>query len=89
MHLFRPSADEGEEFLQRCQREAHLAVAADFDKRRQACADALSSTVSEVDGNFSGTSFQVGANSVAPLPHGQGAAAAVIVCVCVCVCVCV
>jgi len=34
VHMIRPSADEGEEFLQQCQREAQLAVAADFDKRR-------------------------------------------------------
>ena len=79
VHMIRPSADEGEEFLQRCQREAQLSVAADFDKRRQACAHSLSSTVSEVDGNFSDTTFQAGINSVAPRPHGQGAAAAVIV----------
>jgi len=32
--MIKPSADEGEEFLQRCQREAQVAVAADFDKRR-------------------------------------------------------
>ena len=64
VHMVRPSADEGEEFLQRCQREAQLAVAADFDKRRQACAHSLSSTVSEVDGNLSGTSFHARANSV-------------------------
>jgi len=42
VHMVRPSANEGEEFLQRCQREAQLAVAADFDKRRQACAHSLS-----------------------------------------------
>ena len=69
VHMVRPSTDEGEEFLHRYQREAQLAVAADFDKRQQACAHSLSSTVSEVDGNFSGTSFQAGANSVAPRLH--------------------
>ena len=42
VHMVRPSTDEGEEFLHRYQREAQLAVAADFDKRRQACAHSLS-----------------------------------------------